>query len=156
MSRMLGKLKNRLLTSAVQKRGSVAALALVSVLPGFGQATNSRSQFAREKADQAVVLQLTEHGFAQRKVRTYAGKNYILVRNQTFAQNLPFRLDRGAYQSNPGLATYLKVCTPRARAAFYAQVQTADPDRVAVLQSLGLLLEADLGLRAKVAALTRA
>ena len=67
--------------------------------------------------------------------------------------SLPFRLTKGAYQYNPPLQEFLLSADPATRAAFYAKVQVASPEALALLESLGLLRSETLDLRAKVAAL---
>lgn len=66
---------------------------------------------------------------------------------------LPFRLSRGAYVLKPELQAFLTDATPAEIDAFYTHVQTATPEALARLTKLGLLKEATLNLRAKVAAL---
>jgi len=68
---------------------------------------------------------------------------------------LEFRLTKGAYQYIPALQAFLTAAGPGEIDAFYHRVQTATPETLATLSGLGLLLTADLGLRAKVAALSR-
>lgn len=66
---------------------------------------------------------------------------------------LQFRLSRGAYQFLPDLQAHLLAADDAGIDAFYDAVQLATPERLEHLRALGLLREADLGLRAKVAAL---
>ncbi len=66
---------------------------------------------------------------------------------------LQFRLTRGAYQFNPALAEWLMAADEAAVQGFYAQVQTATPATLDTLRRAGALIEADLGLRAKVDAM---
>lgn len=66
---------------------------------------------------------------------------------------LTFRLERGAYRENLGLTTYLQVCGKAARSEFYDRVQVSTPEMLDRLRSIGAVIEADLGLRDKVAAL---
>jgi hypothetical protein len=66
---------------------------------------------------------------------------------------LPFRLTQGAYQFNTGLCDYLSGSTAEEIAAFYDAVQCPGPDAVQALKAAGLLREARLGLRDRVAAL---
>lgn len=68
---------------------------------------------------------------------------------------LQFRLTRGAYQYNPALQQWLLAADAKAVAAFYRHVQGAAPETLARLKAAQALLTADLGLRAKVAALLR-
>ena len=63
---------------------------------------------------------------------------------------LQFRLTRGAYQYNPALADWLKAADDAAIRAFYAHVQTATPASLDALRGAGALIEADLGLRARL------
>ncbi|HSF64970.1 MAG TPA: glycosyltransferase family 2 protein [Paracoccaceae bacterium] len=67
---------------------------------------------------------------------------------------LAFRIARGAYQYNPPLAEWLGNAAQHEVDAFYAAVQNAAPGTVAMLRSMGALITADLGLRARVAGLT--
>ena len=71
-------------------------------------------------------------------------------RKEDWLGRLDFRLKRGAYQDNLGLTTYLDICGKPARSGFYDKVQTATPDMLAHLRSIGALIEADLTLREKV------
>lgn len=66
---------------------------------------------------------------------------------------LAFRLDRGAYIGKPELFAYLKLASPAEIDAFYDATQVATPELLERLQRHGQLLEADLGLLARVAAL---
>lgn len=66
---------------------------------------------------------------------------------------LPFRLARGAYVLKPELQAFLQEATEAALEAFYLRVQTATPDALALLRREGLLREASLTLRPKIAAL---
>ena len=66
---------------------------------------------------------------------------------------LQFRLTCGAYQSNPALADWLLAADDAAIRAFYAQVQTASATTLDTLRAGRALIEADLGLRARVRAL---
>lgn len=68
--------------------------------------------------------------------------------------SLPFRLTRGAYQFNPPLQQFLATADTESRAAFYARVQHASPDTLAILADLGILRAELLTLRARIAALT--
>ncbi|MFN3644938.1 MAG: glycosyltransferase family 2 protein [Gemmobacter sp.] len=65
---------------------------------------------------------------------------------------LAYRLERGAYQYRPDMQRWLLGATPDQVDAFYTAIQTARPDLLRDLAAQGLLREADLGLRAKVAA----
>lgn len=65
---------------------------------------------------------------------------------------LPFRLSRGAYQYHPDLQALLSAAGPEETAYFYQRTQTLTPDAAAMLRSEGRLIEADLTLRARVAA----
>lgn len=66
---------------------------------------------------------------------------------------LAFRIARGAYQYNPPLAQWLGNAAQHEVDAFHAAVQQSTPETLATLRSMGALTTADLGLRAKVAAL---
>lgn len=68
-------------------------------------------------------------------------------------ERLQFRLTRGAYQFNPPLQEWLLAADAKGIDGFYAAVQTAAPDLLARLRQEGVLLECDLGLRAKIAAM---
>jgi hypothetical protein len=63
---------------------------------------------------------------------------------------LDFRLSRGAYQYNEPMAVWLKQATEVERHAFYDRVQAPGPELRDRLQAAGALIEADLGLRARV------
>lgn len=65
---------------------------------------------------------------------------------------LPYRLAKGAYQFRPDMQRWLMGATPTQVDAFYDAIQTARPELLRVLAAHGLLHEADLGLRARVAA----
>ena len=66
---------------------------------------------------------------------------------------LPFRLDRGAYQSHPALQAYLSAATDEQVRDFYQTTQTLTPEKISLLQAHDRLITTDLSLRAKVAAL---
>lgn len=66
---------------------------------------------------------------------------------------LPFRLTRGAYQYHPELQAHLHQAGPEEIAFFYDRTQTLGPDTARMLEDDGRLIRADLGLRARVAAL---
>ncbi len=66
---------------------------------------------------------------------------------------LPFRLARGAYVLKPELQAFLQDATEAELDAFYLHVQTATPEALALLRREGLLREASLTLRPKIAAL---
>ncbi|MDZ4136526.1 MAG: glycosyltransferase family 2 protein [Paracoccaceae bacterium] len=68
---------------------------------------------------------------------------------------LAFRLTRGAYQYNPDLQAWLLAADAAMIDGFYRNVQQPATKTLATLRDLGILIEADLGLRAKVAALRR-
>ena len=68
---------------------------------------------------------------------------------------LPFRLTRGAYQYHAGLQAHLAAAGPEETAFFYDRTQCLPPDLAALLREEGRLIEADLHLREKVAALAR-
>lgn len=65
---------------------------------------------------------------------------------------LPYRLSKGAYQYRPAMQAWLQGANDAGIDLFYDRVQQARPDLVLALAGHGLLREADLGLRAKVAA----
>lgn len=65
---------------------------------------------------------------------------------------LPFRLAKGAYQYRPAMQQWLMAATPAQVDDFYTAIQTARPDLLRELSARGLLREADLALRARVAA----
>lgn len=67
---------------------------------------------------------------------------------------LHFRLTRGAYLHNPPLQAHLLAASAAGVDAFYAAVQNPDAQVLAYLAGEGLMLEADLALRASVADLT--
>lgn len=67
-------------------------------------------------------------------------------------ENLRFRLSRGAYQFNPALQVHLAEASDAEIDAFYATVQSPEPDRIADLASHGLIRHADLNLTAKTKA----
>lgn len=66
---------------------------------------------------------------------------------------LAFRLSKGAYHFNPALQAHLTGADEAEVAAFYRSVQEATPKTLTTLAEMGLLREAALGLRAKVAVL---
>lgn len=66
-------------------------------------------------------------------------------------ERLPFRLTLGAYRFNPPLQAHLEAASPDERLAFYGRVQDPDAATRAALSARGLLREARLDLRAKVA-----
>lgn len=68
-------------------------------------------------------------------------------------QRLHFRLTKGAYQFNPNLQSYLLQADQAAIDAFYSAVQQPGEDALAYLAQKGLVIEATLQLRSKVAAL---
>lgn len=72
---------------------------------------------------------------------------------QVWLDALPFRLTRGAYQYNPPLQAYLAAATDQERAAFYRTTQTLHPDIADIMLEVGIAVETNLDLRAKVAAL---
>jgi hypothetical protein len=71
-------------------------LACAFVEAGWAQANPQldRTQHAKEKADGAITLNLSDSGFSQRTIRIEEGKILLLIRNQTFNPRLSFRLDR--------------------------------------------------------------
>jgi hypothetical protein len=71
---------------------------------------------------------------------------------QAWLDRLAFRVARGAYQFNPPFADWLKAAGDDDLRAFYARVQTVSPATLSILRKGGVLLEAELALRAKVAA----
>lgn len=64
---------------------------------------------------------------------------------------LPFRLTRGAYQYHAALTAHLAAAGHEEIDYFYTRTQTLTPEITAMLRSEGRLIEAELGLRAKVA-----
>lgn len=66
---------------------------------------------------------------------------------------VPFRITRGAYQYNPPLQAFLAAASNEDRVAFYLATQTMDAEIADIFKEVGIAVEADLGLRAKVAAL---
>ncbi|MEZ5798977.1 MAG: glycosyltransferase family 2 protein [Paracoccaceae bacterium] len=66
---------------------------------------------------------------------------------------LPFRLTRGAYQYHPDLQAHLATAGPEETGYFYDRTQVLAPDVADLLRQEARLIEADLALRAKVAAL---
>lgn len=66
---------------------------------------------------------------------------------------LPHRTTDGAYRFNETLAAFVSDASPDAIDDFYARTQSATPELVAKLKTHSLLLEADLNLKDKVAAL---
>lgn len=65
---------------------------------------------------------------------------------------LPYRLSKGAYQYRPAMQAWLLAATQDEIDLFYDRIQTARPDLVTALADQGLLRQAELGLRRKVAA----
>ena len=65
---------------------------------------------------------------------------------------LPYRLSKGAYQYRPAMQAWLQATTPDGIDLFYDRIQTARPDLVTALADQGLLRQADLALRRKIAA----
>lgn len=68
---------------------------------------------------------------------------------------LPFRLTRGAYQYHPALQSHLAGAADDVVQRLYDGTQILTAETIALLQSAGPLITADLGLRAKVAALQK-
>ncbi|MBE2278205.1 MAG: glycosyltransferase family 2 protein [Rhodobacteraceae bacterium] len=66
---------------------------------------------------------------------------------------LPFRLERGAYRYRPGLHAHLSAASQAEITAFYDATQRVTPEQARRLAGAGRLVEADLGLNARVAAL---
>ena len=66
---------------------------------------------------------------------------------------LPHRAVNGAYRFNEPLADFLAEATPQAIDDFYEATQVARPELVAALRRHGLLVEAELNLKDRVAAL---
>lgn len=66
---------------------------------------------------------------------------------------LDFRRTKGAYSFNLGLAGFLAAASAEERRAFYDATQVAHPHVLALLRQGGALIEADLGLAARVRAL---
>jgi Glycosyl transferase family 2 len=74
---------------------------------------------------------------------------------QAWRRVLGFRLQQGAYH-HPGeaaLKAYLTTASEEQISAFYAETMTLTAEKIALLQAHDRLVTADLGLRAKVAAL---
>lgn len=69
---------------------------------------------------------------------------------------LPFRATAGAYRANPPFFVWYSTTDAAGIDAFYDRVQVARPEVVAALRDAGALIEADLALRARVAALSAA
>lgn len=67
--------------------------------------------------------------------------------------HLHYRLTRGAYRAQPAMIEALLDAPPDRIDAFFATVQCPDAGTIRYLAANGLLIEADLGLRAKVARL---
>ena len=70
-----------------------------------------------------------------------------------WTEAVPRRAERGAYQFNPPLAAFLKEASAAQVDAFYEATQIATPERLAALEADGLLVQAELRLKEKVAAL---
>ncbi len=68
---------------------------------------------------------------------------------------LPFRLERGAYRYRPDLHAHLNAASPDGITAFYDATQRVTPEQARRLAEAGRLVEVDLGLGARVAALRR-
>tara|TARA_R110002094_G_scaffold164809_1_gene148822 strand:+ start:69 stop:788 length:720 start_codon:yes stop_codon:yes gene_type:complete len=68
-------------------------------------------------------------------------------------ERLSFRLTRGAYQYSPALQQWLLAADAAGIDAFYAAVQAPDREALTALRNEGVLLEATLGLRARIAAM---
>lgn len=66
---------------------------------------------------------------------------------------LPHRTVNGAYRFNEPLSDFLAEASAQAVGAFYEKTQVARPELVAALTRYGLLIEAELSLRAKIDAL---
>jgi hypothetical protein len=64
---------------------------------------------------------------------------------------LQFRLTKGAYQYNPDLQSWLLAADDMAIDAFYLETQTATPGTLAKLRAEGIMMQANLNLRAKIA-----
>lgn len=67
---------------------------------------------------------------------------------------LPFRATAGAYRANPPLFVWYSTVDAAGIDAFHDRVQRDRPEVRAALRAAGALIEADLALRAKVAALS--
>lgn len=72
---------------------------------------------------------------------------------EEWVANLHRRATRGAYRSNEVLVAFAEHATPEEVEAFYTATQTATPTLLAALEAHGLLFEADLQLKSKVAEL---
>jgi hypothetical protein len=69
---------------------------------------------------------------------------------------LPFRATAGAYRANAPFFVWYSMTDQAGIDAFYDRVQVARPEVLAALRNSGVLIEADLALRAKVAAFSAA
>lgn len=69
---------------------------------------------------------------------------------------LPFRATAGAYRANAPFFVWYSTADAAEIDAFYDRVQVARPEVLSTLRAGGALIEADLALRAKVAALSAA
>lgn len=69
---------------------------------------------------------------------------------------LPFRATAGAYRANAPFFVWYSTTDAAGIDAFYDRIQVARPEVLAALRKAGALLEADLALRARVAALSAA
>ena len=69
---------------------------------------------------------------------------------------LPFRATAGAYRANAPFFVWYSTTDAAGIDAFYDRVQVARPEVLAALRAAGALIEADLALRARVAALSTA
>lgn len=72
---------------------------------------------------------------------------------QEWIKAVPQKTEHGAYRFNKLLAWFLKEATTEELNAFYEATQTERPELIAALREDNLLIEADLGLRQKVASL---
>jgi len=66
---------------------------------------------------------------------------------------LPHRVTKGAYRFNDALAGFMSEATDEEIDDFYLKTQTTSPSLLAALEAEGLLIEARLDLKDKVAAL---
>lgn len=75
---------------------------------------------------------------------------------QDWKARLPFRATAGAYRANPPFFVWYSTTDAAGIDAFHDRIQVARPEVLAALRAAGVLIEADLALRAKIAALSEA